>query len=224
MPIHEDDINEQTAALLDAATVPATIVNWGGDDAVSVQEWCAFFAELTGHDVPVDVVATPGTLRGSIADADRSPGDHRSVPGALEGRPARRVRGEVSVNVLVTGASSGIGAATAIAFAQRGATVGICARREDRLAEVLADVPGGKMWVVDLADLDGIDEFAATSGRGAGRHRRAGEQRRSPEASAHDDHDRRRRRERDGDQLLLAGAPHPGRAPPAWWSAGVATS
>ena len=65
------------------------------------------------------------------------------------------------MNVLVTGASSGIGAATAIAFAQHGATVGICARREDRLAAVLADVPGGKMWVVDLADLEGIAEFAA---------------------------------------------------------------
>jgi nucleoside-diphosphate-sugar epimerase len=68
MPIHEDDINEQTAALLDAATVPARIVNWGGDEAVSVQEWCAYFGELTGHAVPVDVKVTPGTLRGSIAD------------------------------------------------------------------------------------------------------------------------------------------------------------
>jgi len=68
MPIHEDDINRQTAALLDAASVPARIVNWGGDEAVSVQQWCAFFAELTGRDVPVDVVETPGTLRGSIAD------------------------------------------------------------------------------------------------------------------------------------------------------------
>jgi nucleoside-diphosphate-sugar epimerase len=67
-PIHEDDINEQTAALLDAATVPARIVNWGGDDAVSVQEWCAYFGELVGHPVPVDVKVTPGTLRGSIAD------------------------------------------------------------------------------------------------------------------------------------------------------------
>jgi nucleoside-diphosphate-sugar epimerase len=67
-PIHEDDINEQTAALLDAATVPARIVNWGGDDAVSVQEWCAYFGELTGHPVTVDVTVTPGTLRGSIAD------------------------------------------------------------------------------------------------------------------------------------------------------------
>jgi short-subunit dehydrogenase len=71
------------------------------------------------------------------------------------------------MNVLVTGASSGIGAATAIAFAQRGATVGICARREDRLAEVLAacrqDAPDSRMWIVDLADLGGLDAFAATA-------------------------------------------------------------
>jgi short-subunit dehydrogenase len=65
------------------------------------------------------------------------------------------------VNVLVTGASSGIGAATALAFARRGDTVGICARREDRLAEVFAQLPGGKSWTVDLSDLDGIDAFAA---------------------------------------------------------------
>lgn len=66
--------------------------------------------------------------------------------------------------VLVTGASSGIGAALAEGFAARGATVGICARREDRLAEVLercrAHAPGSRMWTVDLADLDGIAGFA----------------------------------------------------------------
>jgi NAD(P)-dependent dehydrogenase (short-subunit alcohol dehydrogenase family) len=68
-------------------------------------------------------------------------------------------------NVLVTGASGGIGAALAEGFAARGATVGICARRTDRLEEVLAKcrvhAPDSKAWTVDLADLDGLDAFAA---------------------------------------------------------------
>jgi NAD(P)-dependent dehydrogenase (short-subunit alcohol dehydrogenase family) len=68
--------------------------------------------------------------------------------------------------VLVTGASTGIGAALAEGFAARGATVGICARREDRLAEVLARLqahsPESRSWAIDLADLDGIAGFAAT--------------------------------------------------------------
>jgi NAD(P)-dependent dehydrogenase (short-subunit alcohol dehydrogenase family) len=67
-------------------------------------------------------------------------------------------------NVLVTGASSGIGAALAEGFAARGAVVGICARRADRLAEVLERVqahsPRSRSWTVDLADLAGIEEFA----------------------------------------------------------------
>jgi NAD(P)-dependent dehydrogenase (short-subunit alcohol dehydrogenase family) len=68
-------------------------------------------------------------------------------------------------HVLVTGASSGIGAGLAEGFARRGATVGICARRADRLAEVLARVrehsPASQSWTIDLSDLDGLEAFVA---------------------------------------------------------------
>ena len=67
--------------------------------------------------------------------------------------------------VLVTGASVGIGAGLAEAFAAAGATVGICARRADRLAAVLercqVHSPDSRMWVVDLAELDAVQDFAA---------------------------------------------------------------
>ncbi len=66
--------------------------------------------------------------------------------------------------VLITGGSSGIGAALAQGLAARGAVVGICARRAERLEQVLAGLkavsPDSRSWVVDLADLDGIEAFA----------------------------------------------------------------
>jgi short-subunit dehydrogenase len=68
--------------------------------------------------------------------------------------------------VLITGASSGLGAALARQLAARNAVVGLIARRRDRLGEVLADcrrtAPASTMWVADLGDTAGdLDAFIA---------------------------------------------------------------
>ena len=68
------------------------------------------------------------------------------------------------LTAVVTGASSGIGAATAVELARRGANVGICARRQDRLEEVADQCRSAgaetHVWVTDLSDIDGLDAFA----------------------------------------------------------------
>ncbi len=67
-PIHYDDINGQLEALLDAASVPANIVNWCGDVAVSVQEWSAYFAQLLGTEPRLVVEPVPSASIGSVGD------------------------------------------------------------------------------------------------------------------------------------------------------------
>jgi UDP-glucuronate 4-epimerase len=46
-PIHEDDIIATIPALVAAASIPATVVNWGGEPA-TIEEWCGYLGELTG--------------------------------------------------------------------------------------------------------------------------------------------------------------------------------
>jgi nucleoside-diphosphate-sugar epimerase len=47
-PIHADDICAQVEALLDAASIPATLVNWCGDEVVTQRQWCERAGELAG--------------------------------------------------------------------------------------------------------------------------------------------------------------------------------
>ncbi len=67
-PIHDADICAQLEPLLEAASVPATIVNWGGDEPASVQEWSAYFGELLGVEPTVVVDVVPGASIGSVGD------------------------------------------------------------------------------------------------------------------------------------------------------------
>ncbi len=63
--------------------------------------------------------------------------------------------------VLITGASSGIGAAAAEAFSAAGALVALAARRRNRLADVLTRCTPGSMYrVTELADGDDVDSLA----------------------------------------------------------------
>ena len=68
-PIHEDDIIRMIPGLLDAASVPATIVNWGGVEAVDLEEWCEFLAGLVGAEATF--VETDRTIGGVTIDTTK---------------------------------------------------------------------------------------------------------------------------------------------------------
>ena len=66
--------------------------------------------------------------------------------------------------VVVTGASAGVGRATAVAFARRGARVGLLARGREGLERARAEVEaaGGKALVVpaDVSDAGAVEAAA----------------------------------------------------------------
>lgn len=73
------------------------------------------------------------------------------APGSLEGR-----------HVVVTGATSGLGTATAHQLSALGAHVHLVVRNAEKAAEVARELPGpSTTWVCDLGDLDSVRDCAA---------------------------------------------------------------
>jgi UDP-glucuronate 4-epimerase len=68
-PIHEDDLIAMIPGLLEIASVPATIVNWAGDETVSIEEWCEYMAGLVGKDA--SFVVTERTISSVTTDNTR---------------------------------------------------------------------------------------------------------------------------------------------------------
>jgi NAD(P)-dependent dehydrogenase (short-subunit alcohol dehydrogenase family) len=71
------------------------------------------------------------------------------------------MRPDRSLNIIITGASSGIGAALALALASDGHVVFACARRKDKLETVFHGVKGVHGWVCDVSDEKQVKDFLA---------------------------------------------------------------
>jgi UDP-glucuronate 4-epimerase len=65
-PIHEDDVIATLPKLLEAASVPATTVNWCGEQTVSLQEWCTYIGSLIGREPVFEL--SEQALRGGPTD------------------------------------------------------------------------------------------------------------------------------------------------------------
>jgi UDP-glucuronate 4-epimerase len=67
-PIHEDDMVAMIPGLLAVASVPPTVVNWGGE-AATIEEWCALLGDITGLEL--QTVTTDQTLDSVTLDTSR---------------------------------------------------------------------------------------------------------------------------------------------------------
>ena len=72
-------------------------------------------------------------------------------------------------SILITGASGGIGAAVAARYLDEGWTVGLVARRAEKLAEVAAGRAGAVVLPADVTDADAVARVFAAFAERAGR-------------------------------------------------------
>jgi len=95
-PIDIEDMKLQLEPLLDAASVPATIVNWCGDEVVTAQEWVREASRLSGKQGSIEVrPPEPGSPLGTMADPTR----RRSITGPCRSEfwtSFRRLYGEMT--------------------------------------------------------------------------------------------------------------------------------
>ena len=76
-PIHIDDMKWMLEPLLDAASVPAFITNWCGDDITTVQDWVRDASAWSGRPATLEIHPVAGSPAGALADPTR----RRSITG-----------------------------------------------------------------------------------------------------------------------------------------------
>ena len=79
-PIHFADMIDQLEPLLEAASVPAKIVNWCGDEVVTQRQWCELAGQLSGRRAEIIVNPVPGAPCGNVGD----PALRRSITGPCQ--------------------------------------------------------------------------------------------------------------------------------------------
>ncbi len=65
-PINERDIAAQAGRLLEVAAVPATIVNWTGDEVVETEDYLSYLGRLVGVEPNIQYI--PGAVSGRMLD------------------------------------------------------------------------------------------------------------------------------------------------------------